>query len=186
MANSISNKSNISQNGSVLGIDVGYSLTSHTTCFCLLSWDQNSINIDCRNTTADTASREQTLGDMVPNDTLISSVAIDGPLAHDLQIVNHYRAAEALLTLGVFRRRGKPGQTNSPVGLQLHDHATRLAQLVLSKLKEGCFSLSDSAHYEPIHEKCIVEAFPNQFLAALINDREFAGLVLNRDASDRY
>jgi hypothetical protein len=44
--------------------------------------------------------------------------------------------------------------------------------------------VSPASHFEPIHEQCIVEAFPNLFLAALVPEDRIP--VLRRDASDRY
>jgi hypothetical protein len=45
-------------------------------------------------------------------------------------------------------------------------------------------SIAASSHWEPIHPKRIVEAFPNLFLAAMVD--EAALPKLSRDASDRY
>jgi hypothetical protein len=109
----------------------------------------------------------------------IAAVALDGPLTHGLGLVQHYRVAEAILSRGVLQKRGKPGQTSAPTGQQLHSHATSLAKQALSSL-----AVVASSHWQPIHERRIVEAFPNLFLAALIDDGCFP--VLTRDASDRY
>jgi len=79
----------------------------------------------------------------------------------------------------VFQKRGKPGQTSAPTGQQLHLHATRLANLVLDRV-----NISLANHWQPIHERCVVEAFPNMFLCTLIDEPDLP--VLSRDASDRY
>jgi len=106
-------------------------------------------------------------------------VAVDGPLGPGLCVLSQYRAAEALLSQGAMQKRGKPGQTSSPTGQLLHQHATSLAALAL-ELGE----VADSSHSEPIHSKCVVEAFPNAFLAALMDEEEFS--TLSRNASDVY
>lgn len=109
---------------------------------------------------------------------------IDGPLTRGLRRITHYRTADALLSRGAFQKRGKPGQTSSPVGQKLHDHATQFAELVVEHAARGVFSIARAAHIEPIHETVIVEAFPNQFLAPLIHERNLPRI--HRDASDRY
>jgi hypothetical protein len=101
----------------------------------------------------------------------LAAVAIDGPLTRGLRRVTNYRVADALLSGGAFQKRGKPGQTSSPVGQKLHDHATRLAELVLECAAREVFSIAPAAHIEPIHETALVESFPNLFLGALIDDR---------------
>jgi hypothetical protein len=66
----------------------------------------------------------------------------------------------------------------------LHDHATRLAELVVECAERDVFSIAPAVHIEPIHEMALVESFPNQFLGSLIDESNLP--VLNRDASDRY
>jgi hypothetical protein len=66
----------------------------------------------------------------------------------------------------------------------LHEHATQLAELVVEHAARGVFSIAPAVHIEPIHETALVEAFPNQFLASLIDESSLP--LLNRDASDRY
>jgi hypothetical protein len=46
----------------------------------------------------------------------------------------------------------------------LHDHATRLAELVVECAARDIFSIAPAVHIEPIHETALVESFPNQFL----------------------
>ena len=169
---------------SVLGIDVGFSEKLPTTCFCLLQYDSQTIRFRFRLAGVGLEERRNALHALVTPQSKLNAVAIDGPLTHGLRIVDHYRAAEALLSLGEFQRRGKPGQTSSPTGKQLHRHATQLAGLVLQETRAGHLQIEASTHYQPLHESAIVEAFPNQFLAALIPEAHLP--ALNRDASDRY
>lgn len=164
--------------GAVLGIDVGFSAKKRTTCFCLLAWDQSTVTVDFRITGSETTERARTIAELC-NCRELAAVALDGPLVHDLELVNHYRVAEAILSRGVLQKRGKPGQTSAPTGRQLHSHATSLAKQVLSSV-----AIAASSHWQPIHERRIVEAFPNLFLAALIDEERLP--VLARDASDRY
>lgn len=163
--------------GSVLGIDVGFAKNAKTTCFCLLTWDRCfiSLNFQCAGT--DIEERKRALKE-VGTPIHIEGVAIDGPLTHGLRLVPHYRSAEALLSRGALQKRCKPGQTSAPIGQQLHKHATCLANLTLTS------NISDATHFQPIHAKRIVEAFPNAFLAALIPEKDLP--QLRRDASDRY
>lgn len=106
-------------------------------------------------------------------------VGVDGPLARDLMHVQHYRAAEAILSRGKLQKRGKPGQTSSPTGQQLHLHATDLARLAIQEAV-----VAEAAHADAIHPLRIVEAFPNAFLLALLEESRIPRL--NRDASDRF
>jgi predicted nuclease with RNAse H fold len=167
--------------GSVLGVDVGFSSRARTTCFCLLRWTESIAALTFSLAGVETDERRQRLRELLKQNLGLDldGAAIDGPLTHGLRRITHYRAAEALLSRGVLQFRGKPGQTSSPTGLMLHRHATELAEVVLSETVLAC-----SKHYQAIHEKCLVEAFPNMFLAALIPEANFPGL--NRDASDRY
>ena len=164
--------------GSVLGIDVGFSPTRRTTCFCALDWDRSKAVFRYRLTTSDPSQRRAALSEVVELQPLLG-VAVDGPLTHGLRLVPHYRAADAILSRGVLQKRGKPGQTSSPVGQQLHRHATDLANLVLELAV-----VAPSTHVEPIHNRRIVEAFPNLFLGSLIDECDLP--TLTRDASDRY
>jgi len=96
-----------------------------------------------------------------------------------LRHVDHYRAAEAILSRGVMQKRGKPGQTSTPVGQQLHAHATSLATLVLQRAQ-----VDPATHRDPIVRERVVEAFPNIYLAALVNEADL--VPLKRNASDVY
>ena len=172
------------QEGTVLGIDVGFSEHRDTTCLCLLQWSSNLARLDFRKVGTDASARSAALASLIPSPVRLAAVAIDGPLTRGLRIVPHYRAPDALLSRGVFQKRGKPGQTSSPTGQKLHFHATELAKLVLAEARSGLFSIAPATHIEPISEFAVVEAFPNQFLAALRNERRLP--PLHRDASDRY
>jgi len=170
--------------GAVLGIDVGYSERRPTTCLCLLEWADDLVQLSFKKVGTDPTSRTNALCGLFANPKRLAAVAVDGPLTRGLRLVTHYRIADALFSRGVFQKQGKPGQTSSPVGQRLHDHATRLAELVVECAARDVFSIAPAMHIEPIHETALVESFPNQFLGSLIDESNLP--VLNRDASDRY
>ena len=180
---------NRSRGGTVqyaLGIDVGYSKRRRSTGLCLLEVAPSSIRWQCVNTGTDESQRLKDICDLVPRGTRLLGVGIDGPLTPGLRVVPHYRSSDALLTRGVFAKRGKPGATSAPSGQQLHLHATLLAKLVLQLQDEGHFTLAPSTHPYPVHPSRILEVFPNAFLSVLLPDAAFSNLTLNRNASDVF
>lgn len=162
----------------VLGIDVGYSPVRRTTCFCALEWSATRATLQFRLTTSSPDERAAAL-DALADGKPVKSVAIDGPLASGLKRVSYYRAAESLLSRGALQRRGKPGQTSSPVGQQLHEHATELAALVLARAR-----VDAATHAEPIDSRRIVEAFPTLYLAALLDEHRLT--TRKRNKTDVY
>src|SRR5205814_1026630 len=105
----------ISETGSILGIDVGFSSSRRTTCFCVLDWTHTTASFSFERVRSDPEERRAALIRIVGN-RYLCAVGVDGPLTKGLRLVPHYRAAEALLSRGVFQKRGKPGQTSSPTG----------------------------------------------------------------------
>lgn len=155
--------------GCVLGIDVGYSARRATTGLCLLSWTSSSMTWRCQNTTTDRTNRVRDLGRLFSNTSdSILAVGIDGPLRPNLTIQDTYRTCEALLSRGSFQRRGKPGQCSSPVGRRLHREATTLANIA----NETC-NIETARFIPRIHEKAVVEAFPNLFLGVLCDEASY-------------
>lgn len=134
--------------------------------------------------TTDKSERFKVLRSLVPDRSTIAAVAIDGPLTKSLRLINRYRSAEAILSRGVFQRRGKPGQTNSPMGQQLHRNATDLARQALDIVNDADGKLNKSNHLYPIHQLCLIEAFPNAFLAVLLPEVNIP--PVHRNASDRF
>ena len=169
-----------------LGIDVGYSKNRRSTGLCLLEVTPTSVRWTCVNTGTTESLRLMDLRDLVPRGTRLLGVGIDGPLTPCLRVVPHYRSSDALLTRGVFSKRGKPGATSTPSGQQLHLHATRLAELVLQLQDEGHLTLAPGTHPNPVHPSRVLEVFPNAFLSVLLPDAAFCNLSLNRNASDVF
>lgn len=168
----------------VIGIDVGFSARRRSTCFCRLSWDTSSYQLAFACATSDKSERFKALRFLIPDRSTIAAVAIDGPLTKNLRPVNRYRSAEAILSRGVFQRRGKPGQTNSPMGQRLHRNASDLARQALKIINDVYGKLNKSNHLHPIHHLCLVEAFPNAFLAMLLPEGSIP--PVHRNASDRF
>ncbi len=151
--------------GAVLGIDVGWSPKKSTTGLCLIEWANRKINLCCSEARVD--DRQEKLDQLIRGRRLLA-VGIDGPLIPKLETTKRYRAAEALLSRGKFQLRGKPGPTNGGSGPELHKQATILAKLTLSTQDVGL-----AAYPYKVHEKAVVEAFPNAFLAVLHPDNTF-------------
>ena len=167
-----------------LGIDVGYSATRRSTGLCLLTIEDGVLGWECLNTGTQEETRLHDLRSLVPRGTHLLGVGIDGPLTAGLRVVSHYRTSDALLSRGVFRLRGKPGQTSVPSSQQLHRHATLLAKLALKLEAQGHLTIADAVHPDAVDRRRILEVFPNAFLAVLLPDDVFPRL--KRDASDRF
>ncbi len=126
-----------------------------------MQWTNTTVDLTFDLVGINAGQRRQRLHALLGSNRTLDGVAIDGPLTKELRRIRHYRAAEAKLTCGIFRFRGKPGQTSSPTGLMLHQHATEFANLVLTET-----SIARASHHDAIHRQLVVEAFPNMFLAA--------------------
>jgi hypothetical protein len=155
--------------GAVLGIDVGYSPTKPTTGLCALSWTATEVSWRCANATLSPTDRLRAVAEVLPDHAPVLAVAIDGPLRPGLAVdTQRYRAAECLLSRGLFQRRGKPGQTHAGSGPLLHSHATALAWFAL-----GHCTVGRAAWISRIHETALAEAFPNLFLGFLCNENDY-------------
>ena len=85
-----------------------------------------------------------------------------------------------MLTRGVGRLIGKPGQSSTPVGRLLNEHANACVGAVL----ERC-SVATAAHPVRIRSEAVVEAFPSAFLGVMLRDP--AGVHATRgDRSDTF
>ena len=150
--------------GSVLGIDIGWSETSRTSAVCRLSWDDRHILWKTDRFRATTPERHTI--SRVAGENALLAVAIDGPLRQTFDSIGRYRSAERLLSRGVIRKRiGKPGQSSSPNGRKLNAEANKTAEFVRRRCR-----VSRARHAVRIDEFAIVEAFPTTFLGAMIED----------------
>jgi hypothetical protein len=108
------------------------------------------------------------------------AAAIDGPLVPGLGLHGRYRSAEQMLTLGIIKQIGKPGQTSSRTGRELNEGANDCARDVLA-----LDLVSAATHPNAIHKAAIAEAFPTTFLGLMLKDPR-AALAGTRQKSDRF
>ena len=164
--------------GSVLGIDIGWSETQRSSAVCRLSWDDRDIQWTTDRFRATTSEREETIGRVAGKNKLLA-VAIDGPLRQSFDLIGRYRSAERLLSRGELSKRiGKPGQSSSPNGQRLNVEANKTAEFV----KRRC-RVRRAKHAVQIDELTIVEAFPTTFLGTMI---EHPPPLHGRKRSDVY
>jgi len=167
------------QSGSVLGVDVGGSLTRRSTAICRLSWTPDSIDWVIGRSTADPEALATAVTTVVGGHSLLVA-AFDGPLTAGLGSINRYRAAERMLTRGLGRHIGKPGQTNVPVGRQLNASANACVRQVLA-----LGLLAPAQHAQAIDSLAVVEAFPSSYMGMMLADPASLA-VLRSNRSDRY
>src|SRR2546425_12996541 len=107
----------LSEHGSVLGIDVGYSARRKTTGFCALSWDARTVRWRCENASVDERNRHDTLLRVLPAaQRHLLAVATHGPVLPPLHSTPRYRRAESFLRRGGVGQRGRPGPANGGSG----------------------------------------------------------------------
>ncbi|MGF1623263.1 MAG: hypothetical protein ACFCVH_00155 [Alphaproteobacteria bacterium] len=147
----------------VLGLDVGWSLVRRSSAACLLSWTDAEVSASIVRFTADPAVYRPALTALVGG-RVLAAAAFDGPLRGDLEEIGLYRLAEKLMTGGLARHIGKPGQTNSPNGRLLNRAASGYARDLLALAEVGA-----SAHAAAIHAQAIAEAFPTSFLGCMLD-----------------
>jgi hypothetical protein len=164
---------------SVLGIDVGYSVNRKSSAVCKLSWRDGALewsikrfrHIECE--WREAVNRAASPGPLL-------SVALDGPLRSGLDQIGCYRQAEAMLTRGLGRKIGKPGQSSSPVGRKLNAAANVYAQCVLDSA-----TIAPARHAQAIHDRSIAEAFPSSFLGVMLPSPNVVDAVRG-NRSDRF
>ena len=161
---SVQNRKGLASAGSVLGIDVGCSPRRRSSAVCRLDWDKQKIHWTIARFRAAEPERSATIS-RIAGETPLACVAFDGPLRSDLEPIGVYRVAERMLTRGLQRLIGKPGQSSTPVGKQLNSHTNECAKIVLELGK-----LAPAMHRTAIHARAIVEAFPSSFLGLMITE----------------
>jgi predicted RNase H-like nuclease len=150
--------------GHVLGIDVGWSERTHTTGACLLSWTSERVKFKVHHVPTSFDQRRDKLSEIVGS-TKFAAVALDGPLRRGFDRIGEYRLAELLLSRRFSNSGfGKPGQSSSPNGIMLNEHANQIAKSVVAA---KC--VMPSTHVGAIDELAIVEAFPTTFLAVMLD-----------------
>jgi len=166
--------------GSVLGIDVGWSLKARSSAACRLDWDDTGVRwFITRFNAGDSDRRAGVLAAMAGHHLL--AAAFDGPLRGDLKQIDRYRQCERQLSGRAVRDAiGKLAQSNSGNGLKLNAATNDCAGIVLD---HG--NLAAAGHRHAIHKRAIAEAFPNSFLGLMLADpAPFKGGRGSR--SDRY
>lgn len=145
--------------GRVLGIDAGYSAKRATTGFCCMAWDPERIVWRCRNSRTAASEREAALDEVLSISAApLRAAAVDGPLRPGLIVdASRGRAADSLLSRGVFAKRGKPGHIHAGSGPELHRHATLLA--LMAKRRDPKMPVG--------------EAFPNLFYGVMCPEAEY-------------
>ena len=165
--------------GSVLGIDVGWSQKKKSSAVCRLSWSDREVEWHIRRFRSIEPDRKDTIKCVVDDHDLLA-VAIDGTLRPSLDEIGHYRSAEYILTQKDIREQiGKPGQSSSPNGKKLNEQANKSAMVV----KNFCH-VSRANHQVRIDERAIVEAFPTTFLGVMVDRPKV--LQHPKQKSDRY
>ncbi len=166
------------ESGSVLGVDIGFSVKRRSSAVCRLDWNANSVAFSIERFRALEPERTQVLRRAA--DRPVMAVAFDGPLRSDFGIIGHFRLAELLLTRRLWSFIGKPGQSSTPVGKNLNSSTNTCAKIVL-----GMAAVGKADHDHAIHPAAIAEAFPSSFLGLLIRDPTVIR-VRRGNRSDRY
>ena len=164
--------------GSVLGVDVGWSTERKSSAVCRLAWDEHKVDWQTRRYRAYDEEREQAIR-WTAGDGMQLAVAIDGPLQPGFSKIGCYRSAERLLSRGELRRVGKPGQANSPNGVKLNEQANLTARHVKKHVR-----IERANAAMGIDRYAILEAFPTTFLGVMVEDPE--SLRTSGKRSDQY
>lgn len=146
------------ESGSVLGVDVGWSLKQRSSAACRLDWDADSVGWTIRRFTGDPETRASNIVEVVGAHRLLAA-ALDGPLRGDLAVVDSYRTAERALSIKpIASRISQPGSSRSPIGRLLNHHTNEFARLLIDSGRLG-----GATHGHAIHRLALAEAFPTSF-----------------------
>ncbi|MBS3847464.1 hypothetical protein KD146_02020 [Devosia sp. BSSL-BM10] len=166
------------ETGSVLGIDVGWSLKSASSGICRLDWDGQSIGWTLQHFSGDPDIRRATIS-AVSDGRRLLAVGLDGPFRGDLAVIDRYRQAERVLSQrAIASRVSQPGSSRSPVGRLLNHHTNAFAGLLIA---DGL--TARASHRHAVHELALFEAFPTSFLGLMLEDVEKGE---RQQRSDRY
>lgn len=151
--------------GSVLGVDVGWSLKQRSSAACRLDWDGENVRWTIRRFTAQNDDRRDGIVATIGVHHLLAA-AFDGPLRGDLTVINRYRYAERELSVRALREAiGKLAQSNSGNGRLLNEATNACVKVVLDHAQ-----LAPAGHGQAIHGLAIAEAFPNSFLGLMLTN----------------
>jgi hypothetical protein len=165
----------IATNGSLIGIDVGFSPTRRSSAICRIDWSETTVEWEIARFRALEPERENVITRMAAG-RRIAAAAVDGPIRRGFDIIARYRTAERMLTRRIGSLIGKPGQSSALVGKLLNHHANECVRYLLASS-----DLHDAQHSVSIHQKCVVEAFPSSFLGLMIvNPKQVAAHRGNR------
>lgn len=156
----------IPTNGSLIGIDVGYSQTRRSSAICRIDWTETTVEWEIARFRALESERENVISRMVAGRRIVAA-AFDGPIRRGFDIIARYRTAERMLTRRLGSLIGKPGQSSAPVGKSLNCHANKCVRYLLASS-----DLHDAQHRASIDQKSVVEAFPSSFLGMMIENPE--------------
>lgn len=165
--------------GSVIGIDVGYSPIRKSSAICRLDWSSTQVSWEILRFRAVEPERERAIAGVVGGRRILGA-AFDGPLRRGFDIIGRYRTAERMLTRGLRPLIGKPGQSSAPVGKMLNEHANRCVTHLLAHA-----DITAASHGVPIDAVAVMEAFPSSFLGLLIKDPESLQ-ALRKNRSDLF
>ncbi|UJW87040.1 hypothetical protein [Devosia sp. SL43] len=166
------------ETGSVLGIDVGWSLRNASSGICRLDWDGATVTWTIRHFTGHADTRRDMVMEVCGAQHLLAA-ALDGPLRGDLAVIDRFRLAErALSNKAIASRISQPGSSRSPVGRLLNHHTNEFARLLLER-----GMIAEASHPHAIHKVALAEAFPTGFLGLLHSDPQKGP---RQKRSDRY
>jgi hypothetical protein len=165
--------------GAVIGIDIGFSIKRRSTAICLLTWDSDKIDWQIERFKALPVERDQAIR-RATGDRDILAVAVDGPVRCSFDLIKCYRTAERMLTNALCVKIGKPGQSNSPMGLKLNEATNACLNEIIAVAK-----IAVATHMVKIHERCLVEAFPSSFLGLMLADPTSVQ-ALRHNRSDKF
>lgn len=163
----------------ILGIDVGQSYTAPTTGICRAG-PVFALGTAYADYASRSAAAKISLADR------LDMLALDGPLPRDLSADCDVRACEKVLLWGAFQKRCKPGESGGragPRGQALRRAACDTARQFQSLTKGD----SPARFPRVLEQRTIVEAFPNAYLAVLLDESAFSvERSDDHDKSDLY
>ncbi len=146
----------------IVGVDVGYSKTRKSTGVACLNGDSLTLY------KADMSWQDRRRN--IPQDFSAEWIAIDGPLLPLDANASIKRCCESVFSRGSFQRRCKPGMSHFGNGLLLRQAAAECC-IQFSQLLAPKNGPEAKGRVRP--KGPIIEAFPNAFLAVLLEEREF-------------